>query len=476
MSGHPQSWISKTNMVKLKTETKFWTQESSDALRLESGSRVGVIGGGPAGSFFSFFLLDSARRVDLDLNVDIFEPKDFSTSGCGGCNMCGGIISESLVQALAVEGILLPPEVVQRGIDSYVLHTTEGEVRIDTPLHEKRIAAVHRGGGPRGVRDMKWRSFDGFLLEHATNHGARWIRERVEDVSWVEGRPQIKTAAGWSQPYDLLVVAAGVNSMVLRLFEKLNLGYKPPQTTKTYISELFLGDEKLAEYLGNSMHVFLLDLPDLEFAALIPKGDYVTLCLLGRSMGDSLVQSLLNAPELRKCLPPDWQVPDHYCHCSPRINIEGAVQPFADRLVFVGDSGIARLYKDGIGSAYRTAKAASTTAIFQGIAAENFRRHYWPVCRSIRRDNRIGKLIFAITKEQQKRRHDRVGILRMVAREQRCQKSKRRMSVVMWDMFTGSATYREILMRTLHPAFGVRLVWEVCVGLLCGTGSLKRAN
>jgi len=32
------------------------------------------------------------------------------------------------------------------------------------------------------------------------------------------------------------------------------------------------------------MHVFLLDIPRLEFAAIIPKGDYATVCLLGEDI------------------------------------------------------------------------------------------------------------------------------------------------------------------------------------------------
>ena len=87
-------------------------------MRLGDGSRVAVIGGGPAGSFFSFFLLETASRVGLDVHVDIYEPKRYDQPGPGGCNMCGGIISESLVQLLATEGINLPSNVVQRGIDS----------------------------------------------------------------------------------------------------------------------------------------------------------------------------------------------------------------------------------------------------------------------------------------------------------------------------------------------------------------------
>lgn len=125
----------------------------SSSLRLDDGSQVGVVGSGPAGPFFAYFLLDTAQRVGIDLQVDIYEPRDFTVSGPSGCNMCGGIISESLVQMLATEGIVLPPTIVQRGIDSYMLHTDIGSVRIDTPLHEKRIAAVHRGSGPRDIKE-----------------------------------------------------------------------------------------------------------------------------------------------------------------------------------------------------------------------------------------------------------------------------------------------------------------------------------
>src|SRR3989338_8882687 len=93
------------------------TPATRDAdLRLQDGSRVAVIGGGPAGSFFSYFLLKMAAAVDLRIDVDIYEPRSFSQSGPAGCNHCGGIVSESLVQILAAEGINLPADVVQSGI------------------------------------------------------------------------------------------------------------------------------------------------------------------------------------------------------------------------------------------------------------------------------------------------------------------------------------------------------------------------
>ena len=37
---------------------------------------------------------------------------------------------------------------------------------------------------------------------------------------------------------------------------------------------------------------------------------------------------------------------------------------------------------------------------------------------------------------------------------------QRRMSVVLWDSFTGSAHYRDIFLRTLHPGFLGRFIWH----------------
>ena len=118
------------------------------------------------------------------------------------------------------------------------------------------------------------------------------------------------------------------------------------------------------------------------------------------------------------------------------------------------------------------AKAAAATAIHQGISAEAFERHYAPTCRSITRDNAIGRLVFAVNEQLKRQRIARRAILRMVAREQASRSSARRMSGVLWDLFTGSAPYREVLLATLHPAFLAGLGWNLVRGLT-RTGSEK---
>ena len=440
-------------------------QPTPPQMTLEDGSRVGVIGGGPAGSLFTYFLLVMAERIGISLNVDIYEPRDFNQCGPAGCNMCGGIVSESMVQLLSTEGINLPPSVVQRGIDSYVLHMDVGSVRIETPRREKRIAAVYRGGGPRGITKQSYESFDDYLLKLAEAKGATLVRDRVDGIERLNGRPLLRTRGGLSNEYDLVVGSVGVNSATVKLFESLGMGYRQPKTARTFICEFYLGKEILRAYLGTSMHVFLLNLPRLEFAALIPKGDYVTVVLLGRGIDAALVESFLNSPEVKKCFPPHWRMPKDYCRCYPAINVLGAQKPYGDGIVFIGDSGVSRLYKDGIGGSYRTAKVAAKTAIFHGITAEDFQKYYLPACRALSTDNAIGKVVFLVTRVIQSLRFARRGLLRMTTWEQQVTGARRQMSTVLWDTFTGSASYRDVFLRTLHPVFLGRFLYEMIVGL-----------
>jgi flavin-dependent dehydrogenase len=430
-------------------------------LRLQDGSRVGVIGAGPAGSLFAYFLFDIAERVGLDLVVDIYEAKDFTQPSPQGCNMCGGIVSESLVQHLAAEGLNLPPAVVQRGIDSYHLHMDVGSVRIATPLHEMRIGAVHRGAGPRDVVQRHWESFDQHLLERAIGKGARLVRARVDAVDIEGGRPAVTTRGGERSVYDLLAVATGVNSSVLKVLESAGIGYTAPEIARTFIREYYLGRDVIGRTVGSSMHVFLLNIPRLEFAALIPKGDYVTICMLGEDIDNALVQAFLDAPEVRRCFPPGWRAESKSCQCMPHINVQGVARPYADRFVFVGDCGVTRLYKDGIGAAYRTAKAAARAAVFEGISAAALDEHYGRVCRAIAADNVMGRLAFVFTRVAQRMIVARRAILRMTLDEQQRAGHQRRMSGILWDMFSGSAPYRDIFLRMLHPGCVARFAWAL---------------
>jgi flavin-dependent dehydrogenase len=443
------------------------------ALSLRDGARVGIVGGGPAGSFFAYFLLETAERVGLSLEVDIYEARDFDVPGPAGCNMCGGVVSESMVQTLATEGIVLPRSVVQRGLDSYVIHSPEGRVRLDMPNPERRIAAMHRGAGPKGAVGWDWESFDGFLLRAAEQRGATVRHARVKELGWEGDLPRIATRDGDTGVYELLVGAAGVNSAAPKLFSSLGVDYAPPKTGRTYVAELHVGQEWADTAFGGTMHVFMLNIPRLEFGGLLPKADYLTLVLVGEDVDDELVDRFLQHPEVRRCLPEGWTVESRHCQCRPKMNVRGVPKPYADRVVLLGDCGITRLNKDGIGAAYRAAKAAAVTAVFHGVSAEAFEGHYMGTASGIRRDNAYGRMAFGVAGLVQAIGPTRRGMMRMVATEQGREGGGKAMSDTLWDMFTGSAAYKQVFLSTLKPSFVVPMLGHAAVGLVPGAAERR---
>lgn len=433
-----------------------------DSIALEAGASIAVVGGGPSGSFFTYFLLQLAQAIELPISVEIFEPRHFSLGGPAGCNHCGGIVSESLVQLLAADGITLPASVIQRAIYSYVLHMDVGSVEIESPIQEQRIASIYRGNGPRGGEDSSWESFDGFLQRQCSELGAQITHRLVVNVRrGDDGHPVVCTSDGRESRHDLVVLAAGVNSnLTSQLSAHLEAG--TPSVARTFITELRPSARDIEDHIADSMHVFLLDIPHLEFAALIPKGEYVTMAMLGDDIDREMIGRFLSAPEVQAAIPGEGT--PGVCSCSPLINVKGPAQPFADRLVMVGDMGVTRLYKDGIGAAYRTGKAAAQAVLIHGISAADLEKHYLPECRRIAVDNRYGRLIFAFTEIFRRSRFARRVVLRMTELEQRSGGPKH-MSHVLWNMFTGSTPYRDIFLRTIRPGFLWSLVRNI---VMCG--------
>jgi len=338
-----------------------------------------------------------------------------------------------------------------------------GDVAIASPAGEQRIAALYRGNGPREGGDTPLESFDGYLKGMAVDRGARVVRKLITDVEWQDGFPRLKCVDGEASQYDLVTVASGVNSNFIKMLDDHPAGFEPPRTTRGYICEYRATEEEIQRVLGYTVHVFLLTIPRFEFAAIIPKGPFATVVMVGDNLDQELVHAFLQDPVVRKCFPTD--ATPCICSCSPLINLGNRKRPYGNRVVLVGDSGVTRLYKDGIGAAFRTAKAAATTAVFQGVSRKDFARHYWPACRTIVNDNTIGKFMFAVNTVFKHSRITRQAMLRMAQREQDRESAKPHMSSLLWNMFTGSAPYLEMFRGTLHPGFVSRLLGNLAAGI-----------
>lgn len=401
-------------------------------LKLRDGDRVCIVGGGPAGSFAAVHLLRLARQKGLQLEVLIFEPRDYTKPGPGGCNRCAGILSSRLVRALDKIGLSLPEAVIQADLHAYAAHLDGEVVRIEQPDPERRIVSVYRGSGPRLIQGEPLASFDGFLLAQACQMGAQHIPNRVRKVAW-EGRPVVFTARE-RYPADLVVVATGVNS---RAPVDKTFGYQIPET------EIMAQDEMLRppNWPKDTVSAFFQEPPGLVFGALIPKGDYLNISLLGKGLNINTISSFIEAQGLDE---EDIYLGDSLCGCTPRIAVRASRRYFGDRWVAVGDAAVTRLYKDGVGSAFFTAQRAMRSALEHGIEEHDFRKGYAPLCRRVGRDNRYGRLLFRMWHLTLERPRILQAWKDTLRREAGMPPGKRVHTRALWGMFTGDEPYRDL--------------------------------
>src|SRR3990172_5936583 len=102
-------------------EFQTLTKDCKMKLYLKDKSNIVVIGGGPAGSFFSHFALRLAKEHSRKVDITILDGRDFIQKGPVGCNMYAGVLSETLINKMECEGTVLPKTRVQQEIDGYYL-------------------------------------------------------------------------------------------------------------------------------------------------------------------------------------------------------------------------------------------------------------------------------------------------------------------------------------------------------------------
>lgn len=427
---------------------------------LRDGSRIAVIGGGPAGSLFAIFALRFAHKRGVDVDVTLFDGKPFGEVGPSGCNMCAGVIAASLVDKLENLGISLPDRVIQRGIRSYSLETTKGNLRLASPSPDDHIYTVYRGNGPRGSEKAENVSFDDYLLHLARENGAHVVHQSVRGVrlaARMSGLPGIMVGSADSETLEtyyaeLVVCAFGINSRLSKSIAALGFGYKPPDTVRTYQAELPCAREHIEAAFGDSIVIYDLNIPGIRFSAIIPKNEFLTATLVGNQADEERLRGFLLQPSVARRLPPGWELPQRYCHCRPVVSVSPARRPFTDRLVVIGEASHSRLYKNGLESAYVTAECAARTAVYRGVSRDAFTAGYLPACLAITRDSQFGRVIFWGINLRVMRMVNSALVFPAAAEEQaHPETTKRPTSAILWSIFTGDKPYRDILRRMLDP-------------------------
>jgi len=440
---------------------------TENRLRLRNNSNIAIIGGGPAGSFFANDAIQNAKKLGINIQITIFESKDFSQRGPSGCNMSAAVIASTLHAKLIKDGIILPERIIRQEIKGYYFQTEEYGIELYKPeLNDKSsILAVYRGNGPLYSTHTESHSFDDCLLRHVIDQGVNAIYEPVQELRLSS---DIDTPAtiiyGKNNSYkemkaDLVVGAFGINSTIINKIKGLNFGYTPPKTIKTCQMEIPLSAAFIKKSFNDDIHVFALGIKPFRFASMVPKGNYVTVSLVGtRDLTKKDLLNFINHPVVRKKLPHDWKMPDKYCMCIPKITLSHSKKPFTDRFVIVGDASISRIFKNGLESAYITSQLAARAAFEKGISNEDFDRHYYkPARKLLAMDNFLGTVILMLSDFVTKQNWLVKARLSYV-KSRRGSWIANHLNELLWNMVTGDAPYTKILIQALNPVFQIRLI------------------
>ncbi len=385
-------------------------------MRLQNGSQILVLGGGPAGAFFAIHLLGQSKQACLDIAVTVIEKKTVQHPGrlhgrLGGCNCCAGVISPRLHDALEKGGIPLPGELICEEFSHVWIHGLWKNFPLKLPP-DQRMYSLFRGAFPSDRQD-RTEGFDGFLLNQARTRGAVVIAGEVTDIRYTPLKKPCVTvidASGEKSDIeaDFVAIATGAyasqggireNNPVFGSFRRINPGFAPPRVRPALIFELKPGRGYLRKYMNKEIYFIVSGSKKLrlDHISLVPKGDYLTVALVGDRIDRAsfpedtrkIIDDVLALSHFRTLLP--HITPGNTpvaCSCTPFMVTAPSKGGVCDRIAVVGDALGSRLYRDGLFSAHVGAEALAETVIHRGVDKNSLAGGYDRIIQWLKTDSR----------------------------------------------------------------------------------------
>jgi len=423
-------------------------------LFLSNGSEIAIMGGGPAGSFFAKFACEYARKCGVDVNVTVYTNRRFSEAGPKGCKGCVGVINERLNKKLKQHGIVLPEELIMQTIDGYCFVAKGGNLYMEKKTKVDHIVTVFRGNGP--FCSPLNGGLDGFLLEHAKNSGAKVIENSIRDVIFPKNEEDKITVENGqsSHKVDLLVGAFGVRSPVIKKFKEI--GYQPPETTRACLVEIDCGEQHIERFIKNTIYIYSFGIHGVDYGIMIPKKRLLTIGIVGKNVKPGNLRDFLSSQQVAKMLP---EKPKICCQCCTQIPVANPRNPFADRVLMIGDAGYSRYYKNGLESAFNSAQIAVKSIFEHGISKEAFENHYYPMCKDMFiTENFYGRMLFRLNNIISS--HEVLSIAHMDIARKDMRKGHWHLDEIQWNMFTGHESYKNIFWDFFEPRLQLELAVE----------------
>jgi flavin-dependent dehydrogenase len=397
---------------------------------LPDGGTVVVIGGGPGGTAAAISLKQGAKTLGRNIHVELVEGKQFSNEQHH--NQCAGVLSPPIANILEdALGIPFPHHLSQRTITGYVLHTPRHQVVLD--------------GEAEPSSALRRVQFDAYMLAAARERGVEITQARVTDLEFHPDRVVVYTESS-QLAADVVVGAFGLDEGTASLFHRA-IGYQPPPSLSSVVTKYHPGDTCMADF-GNRIHAFLPDTPRIEFGAVTPKGNHLTINIAGKKADANLMEAFLSFPEVRSVLPcvknADRSTHNDLCYFKGRFPSGLAYKFTGDRFVMVGDAaGLVRAFKGkGVTSAIQTGIRAAHVILREGISTDAF-RVYHTANQDILEDLPYGRFMRILTITA-----SRFGLMDFALVAAGTDTSLRR---ALFNAVSGNSPYKPIIRSSLSP-------------------------
>jgi flavin-dependent dehydrogenase len=399
---------------------------------LPDAGRVVIVGGGPGGTACALALQRMAAQAGRRIEIIVLEAKRFK--GEEQHNLSVGVLSPPLPELMAAQlGVEFPRQLGKAEIAGYVLHGGRDVVRLED-------------NGERGVavRRVEW---DDYMLETARARGINVVHARAVDADFNTDGVVVYTDR---EPLaaDVVVGAFGLDEGSESFFSRAT-AYRRPPALVSVLTKYHPGPAGMAE-IGPWIHAFLPGYRGIEFGAITPKGDHITINIAGETVGADTLKYFLARPEVRAALPCFEDAgrldPDDLRFFKGRFPNSLARRYYGDRYVMVGDAaGLVRAFKGkGVTSAVQTGIRAAHTIIETGISQAAFEADFAVANRDITGDLPYGRgmrLLVALSA--------RFGLLDPVIR---AAGRNARVREGLFGAVSAHAPYRDVLIEMLHPS------------------------
>jgi flavin-dependent dehydrogenase len=247
---------------------------------------------------------------------------------------------------------------------------------------------------------------------------------------------------------DVVVGAFGMDEGSAAMFARTTR-YRSPQGLDSVVVNYPVNEHE-QEKLAGSIHAYLPANPRIEFGAVTPKCDHLTINIAGRTVDTPLMRAFLDMPEVRDVLPDKGKSnpvqEDDISFYKGRFPRSRARGYYGNRYVMVGDaSGLVRAFKGkGATTAMLTGIRAADTIVNHGISSHVFNYHYRNANQDIIQDLPYGRGMRLMTLAM-----SNLGLMGMVLRA--AQKSPALRSAL-FGAVSGHTPYRKVIGQVLRPS------------------------